>query len=719
MSASSTSTDQFCSVYTLIGNHSQLCIRKTDTFEIIHWGKKIPNISLQEWAAMDQIIPHGRLDKSIPLSLCPTQGEGNFGNPGLEGHRSGSAWSPVFKAVSVHLLSETNGLELRLTDTIAELDINIEIHLDIHTDVLRMRSILTNAGNTSYTVQRFSQTLPLPHFAEEILSFHGRWIREFHTDRHILRHGAFLQENRRGRTSHEYFPGLIQGRAGFSEQQGEVYGLHLGWSGNHRMRSDIKIDGRRYLQAEVLLEPGEITLEQGQKTETPWLYGSFSAQGTNRMSQQFHRFIRQNLLHFPSNKTRPVHLNTWEGIYFDHNPEYILKMVDKAAEIEVERFIIDDGWFLGRRSDKAGLGDWLVDQDIYPEGLSPIISHIDSLGMEFGLWFEPEMVNPDSELFRAHPDWILAEPGYAQPLGRNQYVLDMQREEVFHYLFEQLDQLLSTYAIRYIKWDMNREVVQPGHQGRAGMQGQTLAVYRLIDAIKQRHPMVEFEACASGGGRIDYGMLQRSHRFWVSDNNDALERQLIQRGFSYFFPLEVMGAHIGHHTSHNTRRRHTLEMRALTALFGHLGVELDPVQSHARELEGYRHFISLHKQLRSLLHTGDYYRLETPDPAQLADMVLGQDGKKALVRLFQREMLTYAMPGNLPIPGLLPDAQYRIHLLHRPDCLDCYVMSRSPLWCREDIESSGEWLTQFGITLPVLDPESGLLIEITRLNSCE
>lgn len=714
MSASSIPTEPFCNVHMLIGQHSQLCIRQTDTFELIHWGERMPHISLQEWAEMDQIVPNGRLDKSIPLSLCPTQGEGNFGNPSLEGHRNGTAWSPVFKAVSADLLPDNNGLKLVLSDPIAELNIQIELFLDIDCDVLKIRSTLTNTGSSTYTVQRFSQMLPLPHYAEEILSFHGRWIREFHTDRHIQRHGAFLQENRRGRTSHEYFPGLIQGRTGFSEQKGEVYGFHLGWSGNHRMRSDIKIDGRRYLQAEALFEPGEITIEQGESFQTPWLYGSFSAQGTNRMSQQFHQFIRHNLLHFPSNKSRPIHLNTWEGIYFNHDPEYIMRMIERSAEIGVERFILDDGWFLGRRSDKAGLGDWIVDPEIYPEGLYSIISYAESLGMEFGLWFEPEMVNPDSDLFRTHPDWILAEPGYVQPLGRNQYVLDLQREDVFNYLFDRLDQMLTSYAIRYIKWDMNREVVQPGHQSRAGMHGQTLAVYRLIDSLKQRHPTVEFEACASGGGRIDYGILERSHRFWVSDNNDALERQLIQRGFSYFFPLEIMGSHIGHHTSHNTRRRHTLDMRAISALFGHLGVELDPVKSNELELNGYRHFINLHKEFRPLLHTGDYYRLETPDPAQHADMVLAKDGEKALVRLFQREMLDYAMPGNLKIPDLLPHAKYRIHLLHRPDCLDCHIMSRAPAWCREDIESSGEWLNKFGITLPVLDPESALLIEITR-----
>ena len=237
-----------------------------------------------------------------------------------------------------------------------------------------------------------------------------------------------------------------------------------------------------------------------------------------------------------------------------------------------------------------------------------MVDHVLGLGMEFGIWVEPEMINPDSDLYRAHPDWLLAVDGYHQPTGRFQYVLDLQKKEVFEYLLERLDNLLSSYKISYVKWDMNREIVQPGHKGKAALTGQTHQVYALFDVLRERHPLVEFESCASGGGRIDFEVLKRTHRFWTSDNNDALERQRIQRGMSYFFPPEVMGAHIGGAHCHCTRRSHSIAFRGLTALFGHMGVELDPVKESAEERAGFTHYISLHKQLRPLLHSGQVVR---------------------------------------------------------------------------------------------------------------
>lgn len=701
-------------LFYLSGKHSQLIIRQSLQFEVLYWGARLPESMEVEWAHCDDMVPNGRLDTRVPISLSPCQGEGNFGAPGIEGHRAGRAWSPVWQPQAITPLSGENGLRLRMTDPQAGLQLDTCLQLDPLTDVLQMQQQLTNLGKDHYQLQRLALTLPLPRQASELMCFHGRWIHEFQTSRQSITHGGYHQENRRGRTSHEYFPGLIQGMPGFSEQRGEVYGLHLAWSGNHRFRSDIKTDGRRYLQAEALYYPGEINLAPGETVSSPWLYGSFSACGTNRMSQQFHQYVRQQLLHFPEAKPRPVHLNTWEGIYFDHDPAYLLQMAEQAASLGIERFILDDGWFVGRRNDRAGLGDWRVDPVVYPEGLHPLCTKVNALGMEFGLWFEPEMINPDSQLFRQHPDWILAEPGYDQPLGRHQYLLDLQRPEAFAYVLDSLDSLLQQYPIRYVKWDMNREVVQPGHQGRAGQHNQVLTLYRLLDALRERHPQVEFESCASGGGRADYAMLRYCQRIWTSDNNDALERQSIQRGFSYFFPPEVMGAHIGHAVAHNSRRQHSLEFRALTALFGHLGIELDPVRSSAEERSGYQHFIALHKQLRSRLHQGRYYRLETDDPAQQADMVLSDDGQSALLRLFQLGMLTYAMPGRLKIPGLNADARYQISLLHRPACLECYTMGRAPEWTRQLIRVSGDWLGHIGLLLPNLDPESGLLLDIQQ-----
>jgi alpha-galactosidase len=696
----------------LHSTNSTLILQTEPCIEILYWGDKFHSkLDVNDSLALKRAVPHGRLDIDTPLTLSPEHGRGVFSSPGLEGHRQGADWSPVFQLQS--LSQNDNTLQITSLDTIAGLRLLVEINLDADSDVLQVRHTLTNLKAATYQVDRFAVTLPLPDRADELLAFHGRWVREFQPHRLNLRHGGYQQENRRGRTSHEHFPGLIQGCTGFNEQQGELWGFHFGWSGNHRLRSDVKTDGRRFMQAEALYFAGEIQLAEGESVSTPWLYATYSQQGLNGMSHSFHQFVRQQILHFPTNKPRPVHLNTWEGIYFQHDPVYIMQMASQAAELGVERFIIDDGWFKGRNNDQAALGDWYLDEKKYPNGLEPVIAHVRDLGMEFGIWVEPEMINPDSDLYRAHPDWLLALADYQQPTGRFQYALDLQNPVVFAYLLERLDDLLTRYDISYIKWDMNREIVQPGHNGNAAITGQTHAVYNLFDELRTRHPLVEIESCASGGGRIDFEVLKRTHRFWTSDNNDALERQQIQRGMSYFFPPEVMGSHIGSAHCHCTGRSHSIAFRGLTALFGHMGVELDPVKETAEEQAGFAHFIQLHKQLRPLLHSGQVMRIDHHDPAMMINGVISEDKTEAIFLLSQLTMPTYSLSGTVRIPGLQPDKTYRLNVLERPARFNNGgVMKIQPEWLtQEETLLSGEWLAKAGISLPVMDPESALLLQ--------
>ena len=376
--------------------------------EVLYWASQLKNTtdfgSMK--LALSRPLPQCYLDEDIPFGLSPEHSQGYFGTPGLEGSHDDGSWSPKFETIETQ--QQNNGFVFTCRDNVAGLELVIELRLDEKSDVLQTRSRVINLKDKPYYLQRLSGTLPLPAQAMELMTFHGRWCNEFQTTRQTLDQGVFLQENRRGRTSHETFPGLIAGSPGFSEEAGEVYGFHLAWSGNHRMRAEVMSDGRRYLQGEELLLPGEMVLEKGESYQTPWLYATCSSQGLNGMSRQFHRFVRDHIIQWPdSSKPRPVHLNTWEGIYFDHQPEYIMKMASNAAAMGIERFIIDDGWFPGRDHDRAGLGDWFLDKRKYPEGLEPVIRHVNGLGMEFGLWFEPEMVNPDSELYRKHPDWVL------------------------------------------------------------------------------------------------------------------------------------------------------------------------------------------------------------------------------------------------------------------------------------------------------------------------
>ncbi len=694
----------------LTGRTTSLVIKTGQMPEIIHWGSKLSYVSEDLASATQRPISQARLDADIPLTLCPETGRGLFSAPGIEGHRQGKHWAPVFTLSEQNVTANT--VSFSAVDSIAQLRLDMELAIDTESDILQSRMTVVNTGGSDYILNKLTNTLPLPTYATELMHFYGSWIREFHTERKDLIHGSFIQENRRGRTSHENFPGAMVGRKGFSEQTGEVWGFHLGWSGNHQLRVDAKSDGRRFIQAGELLLPGEVILEPGASYTTPWLYGTHSSEGLNGICARFHQFVRTQIIKFPESKPRPVHLNTWEGIYFDHDPAYIMKMAEGAAEMGVERFIIDDGWFIGRNHERAALGDWYLDEVKYPDGLEPVIARVNELGMEFGLWVEPEMINKDSVLYQQHPDWLLQLDGYDQPTGRWQYVLDLQNSDCFNYLYERLDGLLSRYNISYLKWDMNRELVQPGHEGRPAVHGQTQAFYRLIDSLRVKHPMVEIESCSSGGGRIDYEVLRRTHRFWASDCNDALERQTIQRGMGYFFPPEVMGAHIGPEESHSTKRRHHINMRGLTALFGHMGVELDPVRESGEQVQGMANYIALHKRFRHLIHSGTGFRLDCTDANRHVYGVASND--EQLVAICQLAMGSHTLPEPVRFTGLEPCRNYRISAVDVASG-SFQLMKQKPAWIDSGLELSGAELMHVGLSMPLLDPESMMLV---HLESC-
>ncbi|WED22312.1 alpha-galactosidase [Vibrio sp. JC009] len=699
-------------IVSLKGTETEILFKLCDYTEILYWGEAFNSHKQHEEQTLSRAIPYGRLDTDIPMTLHPELGRGLFSSPALEGHRNGQHWAPVFINKSVE--SKDHSLIITSEDELAGLALKTELSLDKN-DVVKVRHTLTNLQDGPYSVNRLASTLPLPERAKELLTYYGRWVNEFQQTRTLLTQGGYQQENRRGRTSHEHYPALIAGTKGFDELSGESWGFHLAWSGNHRMRVDVKADGRRFMQAEALYLPGEIVLEKGESISTPWLYAAYSDSGLNKMSQHFHQHVRENILGSRiSSKPRPIHLNTWEGIYFDHDPDYIMDMATQSAEMGVERFIIDDGWFRKRDGDKAALGDWYLDEDKYPEGLQKLVEHVNDQGMEFGLWFEPEMINKDSDLYRTHPQWLLAVDGYEQPTGRNQYAINLQIDEAFDYLFDRLDHFLSTYNIEYIKWDMNREIVQPGHNGYASGHKQVERYYQLVDKLVAKHPGVEIESCAAGGGRIDFEVLKRTLRFWASDNNDALERQQIQRGMSYFFPPEVMGCHIGAKHCHSTRRTHDINFRGLTALFGHMGIELDPVKEAAEEKEGFIKYIELHKQLRPLLHSGKGVRFNTDDEAHLAHGVIAEDQKQAAIMIAQLAMPTNSLSSTLRIPGLKKEAVYKITLLDQPDNFND-IVNTQPQWTKEEMACSGEWLEKAGIAVPVLDPETAVLVKLEQI----
>jgi alpha-galactosidase len=332
--------------------------------------------------------------------------------------------------------------------------------------------------------------------------------------------------------------------------------------------------------------------------------------------------------------------------------------------------------------------------------------------MEFGIWVEPEMVNPDSDLYRAHPEWALTTDGYEPVLSRHQLVLDLARQGPFDHVLGQLDALLSDHDIAYVKWDMNRDHIGgSGHDGAAGTHAQTLAVYRLLDELRLRHPGVEIESCSSGGARIDHEILRRTERVWTSDCNDALERQTIQRGVSMLIPPEMMGAHIGPERSHTTGRRHDLAFRAATALFGHLGVESNLLSLDDSELDALAEVISLHRDLRALLHTGDVVRFDT-EPAYLAHGVYAADRSDAVLSFAVASTANSLTPPPLIVPGLDPDRRYRVERLRLPG--ERRGLGRTqPAWCDGGITLTGAGLAIVGIQPPSMHPESAILIRVS------
>jgi alpha-galactosidase len=670
---------------------------------ITHWGT--PLDAPVDPAALDRPIVIGSSDVVAPTSVVPEHGSGFTGRPGLLGHRRrGTAWAPRFSAAGHEL--DGSRLVVRATDDVAGLTLAVTLEL---AEALVVRAELTNEGPDRYLLDGLTITLPVPQGAGELGTFEGRWSRELHPVRRPWPSGAHLVENRRGRTSHEHPPLLFAGTPGYGEWHGSVWGAHLAWSANHVLLADRLPDGRRYVQLGELLHPGELTLEPGQTYRTPEVVAVHSDTGLTAATQQFHRHLRARATH--PTTPRPVLVNTWEAVYFDHDLGRLRALATRAAHVGVERFVLDDGWFGSRRDDRSGLGDWVVSADAHPQGLGPLIEHVRGLGMEFGIWVEPEMVNPDSDLYRAHPEWALTTNGYEPVLGRNQLVLDLAQEGAFEHVLGQLDELLTDHDIAYLKWDMNRDHIGgSGAGGAAGTHAQTLALYRLLDELRERHPMVEIESCSSGGARIDHEILKRTERVWTSDCNDALERQTIQRGASMLIPPELIGAHIGPPTAHTTGRTHTFAFRAATALFGHLGVEWNLLSLTDDELTALAEVIALHRRFRPLLHGGDAVRFDT-EPAYVAHGVYAPDRSEAIVSFAVVATAISLTPPPLLLPGLDPDRSYRVELLHLPG--ESHGPGRTrPAWCRDGVTLTGSALATVGLQPPALHPDSAALIHL-------
>ena len=483
---------------------------------LLHWGADLGPLSGADVTTMITgnvgSVVANMVDDPVRVALLPEAWTGWVGRPGLSGSRDGRAWTPRFTTTAVRFdgspVTEAFAefglglLEVDAVDEAASLGLTIGVEL-LPGGLLRARATVTNLAADAYQVDELAIAFPVPAAARELLDFGGRWGRERSAQRQPWTIGTHLRENRRGRTGADAATLLHAGTPGFSFGAGEIWGVHTAWSGNHVHFAERLGSGEQVIGGGELLLPGEVVLAEGERYSSPWVYGSHGV-GLDEVARRFHRYLRSRPGH-PS-ADRPVTINVWEAVYFDHRLQPLLELADLAAAAGVERFVLDDGWFGARRDDFAGLGDWVVARDVWPDGLHPLVNHVRGLGMQFGLWFEPEMVNPDSDVARAHPEWVMAASSDRWPVeARNQQVINLGIPECYSYIRDQIFAILAEYDIGYIKWDHNRDLIEAGTQasGRAGVHEQTAAFYQLLDEIKAAHPGLEIESCSSGGSRVE------------------------------------------------------------------------------------------------------------------------------------------------------------------------------------------------------------------------
>lgn len=681
---------------------------------ILYFGLRLPdNIDLASLAlAARRDVPPSSLAVEPPISLTPTAASGWAGPPGLAGHDDRlEHWAPHFHLTTV--TPTAGGIELVSLDAAAGLELTHHLAL-ADTGVLTAASRLRCIGERGYILHGLTApVLPLPGHFTRLLGVGGRWAGEFQLTEQPLAIGALARENRRGRTSHDAFPGLVLLADGAGEQQGLALGLHFATSGNHFSHIERFSDGRGVIMLGDLLMPGDVRLEPGGEAFIGHaLHACVSDSGLTGIASAFQSHVRRHILP-PSvaARPRPVHYNSWEAVYFDHDEAALRDLIARAAALGVERFVLDDGWFGGRRHDRAGLGDWWVSPDVYPQGLGPLIAEVQRQGMEFGLWVEPEMVNPDSDLYWAHPDWVLALPGVPQVAMRHQLVLDLGNPAVTDHLFERLDTLLRDHPIAYLKWDMNRDISHPGPGGGNGaIHARNQRLNGLIDRLRAAHPQVEIESCASGGGRANWDVLARAERLWPSDSNDALDRLAIQRGAGLFFPPEVLGSHVGPRDCHTTGRRIGMATRAGVALFGHMGLEMDLRELTPEEAATLAAAIALHKRLRPLLHRGRALRLDRRPHDERWGVIAGDDAQAVFGYALTASLPT-TLPGRFWCTGLDPAAAYRLDWIWPPR-----RQGGSGLAALDGTMVSGALLMHAGVELPMLRPQDLLLFELTRIS---
>lgn len=643
----------------------------------------------------------GMLDELPPMSLSPQISETYQGQLGsIFRDQQGKNIFPRFTKCLADV--STNAITFTCSDPHTGITLIFDIIGHIESDMFELKT--TAKSKMPVFVEWLSTpVLPATQNSDKTIEVTGRWCGEFQFNEHPWSAGARLRDTASGRTGHESFPGLIIPEIGTTNSQGACYGFHYAWSGGRKMMTEQLPDGRRQVQ---FGHANDVHSELVTEKETASLFVCYTEQGFNGIAKSFQHHARAHVLPFKaSDRPRLVHYNCWEAVYFNHQLDELKDIASKAKSLGAERFVLDDGWFGKRDDDRSSLGDWTIDPRKFPDGLTPLIEHVNALDMEFGIWFEPEMVNPDSDLYRAHPEWALGAPD--QLLGRHQMLLNLTLPEVRDYLFDAVNDILSNHPITYVKWDHNR--VLPFQ-----LAAQTLGFYDLIKRLRDANPDVEFESCASGGGRIDFGVLQHCQRVWLSDSNDAIERFLMQHNAAIWLPSDVVGSHVGPRHCHTSGRILSMSFRAYVAASRHMGFEMDPRELTEDEFNTLSDITAWYKENRDWMHSGFTQRLDIADPSQLGEICISQDKDRFVAFIAQMTPADAILAKPTRLTGLIPDARYKI-TLRNPE--DAATTSRGhTALSNGSLEMSGQSLMHHGFRLPSAFPATMWVIEGRHLS---
>lgn len=692
-----------------------LKVMETGHLSHLYWGRKLKADNLEYFVrrrgfgsfAADTDNISGFQLELIPQE-CPTFGATDLRSPSLEfqyedgtsatdlrykSHRiyEGKQRLSDLPAVYVESEEEATSLEITLVDSLKNLEVILTYNVFENFDAITRSLKIVNNSDEKINIERvLSSNVDFTTDEFDFIQLSGSWGRERHILRNPLRSGSQAIESRRGASSHAQNPFIALCSKDANEEYGDVYGFSLVYSGN--FLANVEVDMYRNARAQIGINPFDFKwlLESKEEFQAPEVVLVYSSKGLNGMSQIYHNLYRKRLCRgIYRDKVRPVLINNWEATYFDFNEVKIKEIAKEASKLGMELFVLDDGWFGNRNDDKSSLGDWFVNESKLKGGLSKLAKDINNMGLEFGLWFEPEMISPISKLYEKHPNWCIHIPGRTRSQARSQLILDLSRKEVCDYIIESISKILESANISYVKWDMNRNMTEVGSLGltserqRETAHRYILGLYRVMEEITSRFPNVLFESCSGGGGRFDPGMLYYMPQTWTSDDTDAIERLKIQFGTSMVYPPISMGCHVSAVPNHQANRITPLETRWVSAMAGNFGYELDITKLSEEEKEELKEQISLYKEIRETVQFGTLYRLKSPfNSNEVAWMMISEDKNEIVVSYVRQWALVNESFSNLKLTALDKDSEYEI--------------------IGEDIVLSGDELMYIGLNIPEL-----------------